>query len=135
VVTPWLDNRWRAALVGFVVTALTTSVAFSLGMVVPLYNRGYLDRGETTPYVLGANVGTLADTLAVAVLLGDGGGVAAVLTVGVLTGVLTLVVLAVLDPVTKGVSVVLDAVRRSPWHTLAALAVFLAVPLSLALLG
>ncbi|AUV81697.1 sodium:phosphate symporter [Salinigranum rubrum] len=134
-VTTGLDNRWRAGAVGFVVTALTTSVAFSLGIVVPLYSRGYLDRRETAPYVLGANVGTLADTLVVAMLLGDGGGVVAVVAVGVVASAITLVVLLALDPVVRAVSVGLDTVRRSPWHTVAALAGFLAVPAGFVVFG
>jgi sodium-dependent phosphate cotransporter len=134
-VTTGLESRWRAALLGAVVTALTTSVAFSLGMVVPLYSRGYLDRRETAPYVLGANVGTLADTLVVAVLLGDGGGVTAVALVGLVASAVTLVVLVVLDPVVDALSVGLDTVRRSPWHTTAALVGFLAVPVGFVAFG
>lgn len=68
-----------AFAIGLGVTALTTSVAFSLGVVVPLYNRGYVDREEMLPYVLGANLGTLFDTLLVAVLLDSPVGVRAVL--------------------------------------------------------
>ena len=133
--TAWLDGRWRAAAVGVVVTALTTSVAFSLGVVVPLYNRGYVDRRETVPYVLGANVGTLADTLVVAALLGDGGGVTAVLAVGAIALVVTLVALVVFDPYLRLVSTVLDRVLASRRLTAAALAGFVATPLGLLLLG
>ncbi|MFC7228597.1 sodium:phosphate symporter [Salinirubellus salinus] len=74
-------------LAGLLVTVVTTSVAFSLGVVVPLYNRGYVEREELVPYVLGANLGTLFDTLAVAVLLDSPAGVAVVL---VLLGVASL---------------------------------------------
>ncbi|MDR5657112.1 sodium:phosphate symporter [Halodesulfurarchaeum sp. HSR-GB] len=62
-------NRWVAFGIGLLVTAVTTSVAFSLGVIVPLYNRGYVKRREIVPYILGANIGTFADTLAVAILL------------------------------------------------------------------
>lgn len=134
-VTRWLDGRWRAATVGVVVTALTTSVAFSLGMVVPLYNRGYLDRREIAPYVLGANVGTLVDTLVVAVVLGEPTGVAAVLVVGAVASGVTLVALVVLDPTVRGVSLALDAVIRSPWYTLAALVGFVTVPAMFVVFG
>lgn len=68
-------NPWVALFTGFVVTGLSTSVAFSLGVVVPLYNRSFLRREEVLPYVLGANVGTLIDTMLVAVVLGSPRGV------------------------------------------------------------
>jgi sodium-dependent phosphate cotransporter len=82
-----LRSTWSAFLAGLLVTGVTTSVAFSLGVVVPLYNRGYVEREELVPYVLGANLGTLFDTLAVAVLLDSPVGLAAVL---VLLGVASL---------------------------------------------
>ena len=134
-ITTWLDGRWRAAAVGAVVTGLTTSVAFSLGVVVPLYNRGYVDRRETVPYVLGANVGTLVDTLVVAALLGDGGGVAAVLSVGTVALVVTFVALVAFDSYVRLVSGVLDPVLASRRLTAAALAGFVVTPLGLVLLG
>ena len=75
------ERRWVALGLGVLVTGATTSVAFSLGVVVPLYNRGYVKRREILPYVLGANLGTLFDTLVVAVVLNSSTGVAVVLTV------------------------------------------------------
>jgi len=78
-------RRWVAFALGVLITGVTTSVAFSLGAIVPLYNRGYLERREVVPYVLGANVGTLFDTVVVAVVLDSPGSVtvvAALLAVG-----------------------------------------------------
>jgi sodium-dependent phosphate cotransporter len=73
-------RRVRTSFVaGLVLTSATTSVAFSLGVVVPLYNRGYVRRDELVPYVLGANLGTLVDTLIVAVVLDSPVGAAVVL--------------------------------------------------------
>jgi len=56
-------QRWIAFAIGLLITGVTTSVAFSLGVVVPLYNRQFVRRKEITPYILGANIGTLFDTL------------------------------------------------------------------------
>ncbi len=134
-VAVWLDGRWRAAAVGGVVTALTTSVAFSLGVIVPLYNRGYVSRRETVPYVLGANVGTLADTLAVAVLIGDGVGVATVLAVTVTAGVATTFALVAFRPFLRLATGVLDEVLVSWRRTIAALVGFVGTPLGLVLFG
>lgn len=71
----YLRSRWLSFALGLVVTAVTTSVAFSVGVVVPVYNRGYIDRREIVPYVMGASLGTLTDTLFVAVVLESSTGV------------------------------------------------------------
>ncbi len=57
-------------LLGFVVTLLTLSVSVSIGILVPLSARGYVRRENIIPYVLGANISTMVDTLAAAMLLG-----------------------------------------------------------------
>jgi len=88
-----LRRTWVSFAIGLVVTTVTTSVAFSLGVIVPLYNRRYVEREELIPYVLGANLGTLFDTLLVAVVLETGVGVAVVLA---LLGLATLVTLGAL---------------------------------------
>nr|WP_254283175.1 sodium:phosphate symporter [Halomicroarcula limicola] len=86
--TEWLRERffrrfqhkWTSFGLGVLITGVTTSVAFSLGVVVPLYNRDYIERREIVPYVLGANIGTFFDTVVVAVLLESPRGVAIVLS-------------------------------------------------------
>jgi len=89
-----LQRTWLSFLIGLFVTTLTTSVAFSLGVIVPLYNRGYVERDELVPYVLGANLGTMFDTLVVAVVLESGVGVAVVLTLLVAATLVTGLALA-----------------------------------------
>ncbi len=98
-------RRWMAFGIGLLVTGLTTSVAFSLGVVVPLYNREFVRRREIVPYILGANIGTLFDTLVVAFVLETTVGVAVVLLVGGLATLLTLVALIGYKPY----STVIDA--------------------------
>mgnify|MGYP000170990479 FL=1 len=96
--TAWLRARffrrfqrtWVALALGVLLTGITTSVAFSLGVIVPLYNRGYLKRREVVPYVLGANLGTLFDTVLVAVVLQSPVGVALVLALLLVSALLTL---------------------------------------------
>ncbi len=75
-----LQHKWASFGLGVLVTSVTTSVAFSLGVVVPLYNRDYLKRREVVPYVLGANIGTFVDTIVVALLLDSPQGAAIVLS-------------------------------------------------------
>jgi Na+/phosphate symporter len=60
-------------LMGLVITLLTMSVSISIGILVPLSTRGYIRRENIIPYILGANISTLADTLVAAALLGHAG--------------------------------------------------------------
>jgi len=57
-------------LLGLLVTLLTLSVSVSIGILVPLSARGYVRRENIMPYILGANISTMIDTLAAAVILG-----------------------------------------------------------------
>jgi len=75
--TQWrhvFHRRWLALGAGLGVTILSTSIAFSLGVVVPIYNRGFLRRREVIPYILGANIGTLVDTLVISLFVERAGG-------------------------------------------------------------
>lgn len=87
------ERTWFSFGLGLVVTGLTTSVTFSLGVLVPLYNRRYVERDELIPFVLGANIGTFFDTLVVAIVLGSPDGIAVVLLIVGLAVVLTLIAL------------------------------------------
>ena len=127
------DSPWLSFGVGILVTAATTSVAFSLGVIVPLYNRDYLTRAEIVPYVLGANVGTLADTLLVAVVLQSPTAVATVGLLLVLSTVLTVVALAGYRPYYDAVAGLHDRVVASRLAMALALALLVAVPLALVL--
>lgn len=58
-------------ILGAGITLLSTSVTLSLGMLVPLYLKGYLRRRDVVPYIMGANITTFVDTLLVAFLLAN----------------------------------------------------------------
>jgi sodium-dependent phosphate cotransporter len=92
-----LQHTWVSFFIGLLVTAVTTSVAFSLGVIVPLYNRGYVEREELIPYVLGANLGTIIDTVVVAVVLESGVGVSVVAVLLVAATLVTVLALSVHD--------------------------------------
>ena len=55
-------------LLGCLVATLTLSVSVALTVLVPLAVKGYVKRDEALPYIMGANITTLADTLVVAML-------------------------------------------------------------------
>lgn len=127
-------RTWLSFGLGLVVTGLTTSVAFSLGVIVPLYNRNYVTRDELIPYVLGANIGTLLDTLVVAAVLASPAGLAVVAYVVGLAGVVTLVALTAGDRYTSVVSALDDRLLEDRAAFVAFVAALVVVPLGLLLL-
>ena len=97
----WRDRKWPMFLVGCGVTLLTLSVAVSLTVLVPLVAKGLLRRANTLPYIMGANITTLADTLVAAILIGDQDAVRVVLAVTVSVSVWTLLLLTFAYPVLR----------------------------------
>lgn len=65
----WLDTPRMMFLLGLLVTSLTLSVSTSLSILVPLAGRGYVQRDQVIPYIMGANISTFVDTLAAALLI------------------------------------------------------------------
>lgn len=88
-----LTNHWLAFGLGALITFLTTSVALSVGIIVPLYNRGYFRRKEILPYLMGANITTMVSSLMAAAVMRSGEGIMVAL---LLTFTVTLVTIAVL---------------------------------------
>jgi sodium-dependent phosphate cotransporter len=62
---------WVMFLLGGAITLISMSVSVSLGILVPLGNRGFVRRENVIPYIMGANITTFIDTLMVAVLLNN----------------------------------------------------------------
>lgn len=71
---------WVMFLLGAGVTMISMSVSVSLGILVPLSNRGFVRRENVIPYIMGANVTTFIDTLLAAVLLNNPPAFTVVLT-------------------------------------------------------
>jgi Na+/phosphate symporter len=65
----FLKNPLFAFAMGAAVTLVAESVSISLGLLVPLFIRGYLDTDEVIPYIMGANITTFIDTLVAALIL------------------------------------------------------------------
>ncbi len=70
----WVKKPWPMFLLGCLVALLTLSVSVAITVMVPLAAKGYIDRREAMPYIMGANITTLADTLVAAMILGKAGG-------------------------------------------------------------
>ncbi len=90
----WLKKPWPMFFLGCVAALLTLSVAVALTVLVPLASKGYLNRREALPYIAGANITTLADTLVAAMLLGKSSGVQVVLAEAIGVAIVTLLLLA-----------------------------------------
>jgi sodium-dependent phosphate cotransporter len=90
----WLKKPWPMFFLGCLAALVTLSVSVALTVLVPLASKGYLKRGEAIPYIAGANVTTLADTLVAAMLLGKATGVQVVLAEAIAVALLTVVILA-----------------------------------------
>jgi len=100
----WMRRPWTMFALGCIVATLTLSVSVALTVLVPLAVKGYVRRDDALPYIMGANITTLADTLVVAMLQRD--PVAAQIVLAEAIGV-TIVSLAILafwyQPVKRGV--------------------------------
>lgn len=90
----WLRRPWPMFFLGCLVALLTLSVSVAITVMVPLAAKGYIDRREAMPYIMGANFTTLADTLVAAMILGRPEGVQVVLAQAIGVAAVTLVYLA-----------------------------------------
>ena len=100
---PWHTRKWPMFWVGCGVCLLTLSVSVALTVLVPLVAKGYLRRANTLPYIAGANITTLADTLVAAILLGNQDGVRVVVAVTLAVTVWTVLLLALAYPLLRRV--------------------------------
>lgn len=128
----WRERKWPMFLVGCGVTLLTLSVAVSLTLLVPLVAKGHIRRANALPYIAGANITTLADTLLAAILLGNQDAVRVVSAMALTVSVWTIFLLAAAYPPVRAACL---AVARIALASPRRLAVFsttlLAVPLVL----
>lgn len=106
----WYSRKWPMFAVGCVVTLLTLSVSVSLTLLVPLVAKGHLRRANTLPYIAGANITTLADTLVAAILIGNAEAVRVVVAVTAVVTAWTLILLVTAYPLLR--RVLLGIARR-----------------------
>jgi solute carrier family 34 (sodium-dependent phosphate cotransporter) len=90
----WLTKPWPMFFLGCLAALLTLSVSVALTVLVPLASKGYIKRGQAIPYIAGANITTLADTLVAAMLLGKATGVQVVLAEAIAVALITIAILA-----------------------------------------
>jgi solute carrier family 34 (sodium-dependent phosphate cotransporter) len=128
----WYTKPWLMFLVGCGVALLTLSVSVALTVLVPLVAKGYLKKEDTLPYIAGANITTLADTLVAAILLGNGDASRVVLAQGLGVLVWTLpLILIFYPPVRAGCLQVSRSTLGSRYRLATFIAVLFSVPLAL----
>jgi solute carrier family 34 (sodium-dependent phosphate cotransporter) len=100
----WMKRPWPMFGLGCLVATLTLSVSVALTLLVPLASRGYIKREESIPYIMGANITTLADTLVAAMILGSPVAVQIVLAEAIAVSIVSLLYLAFLyGPLTRSI--------------------------------
>jgi hypothetical protein len=104
----WLKRPWPMFALGCLVATITLSVSVALTVLVPLASRGYVKREESIPYIMGANITTLADTLVAAMVLGNQVAVHIVLAEAIGVSIISLFYLAFLYGPLKGSIMSLD---------------------------
>lgn len=66
-----MSSKWVSFGIGALITLLSTSVALSVGIIVPMYNKGYFKRKEIIPYLMGANLTTMISNIMAAAVIGS----------------------------------------------------------------
>jgi len=132
----WMRRPWTMFALGCIVATLTLSVSVALTVLIPLAVKGYVRRDDALPYIMGANITTLADTLVVAMLQRD--PVAAQIVLAEAIGV-TIVSLAILafwyQPVKRRVIMIDDFFVGSTKRLAIFVGILFVLPVSFLLSG
>src|SRR5439155_8627951 len=132
----WLKRPWPMFALGCLAALLTLSVSVALTLLVPLAAKGYVDRREAMPYIMGANITTLADTLVAAMILGRPEGVQIVLAEAIAVSAITLLYLAFLyRPLQRAIMALDEWVVGSTRRTMGFVGVLFVTPMALLLSG
>lgn len=90
----WLTRKWPMFLLGCGVALVMMSVSVALSVLVPLVAKRYVKVDHVLPYILGANITTLGDTLLAAFAVDSPSAVRIVLAQLLVTTLLSLIVLS-----------------------------------------
>ena len=94
----WLKRKWPMFGLGCLVALVTMSVSVALTVLVPLVSKKYVKREHIVPYIMGANITTLGDTLLAAFLLNNAAAVRIVLASIIGSTVVSLFILTFFYP-------------------------------------
>ena len=90
----WLTRKWPMFFLGSAVALVMMSVSVALAVLVPLVAKRYVKVDHVLPYIMGANITTLGDTMLAAFALDSPSAVRIVLAEVIATSLLSLIVLA-----------------------------------------
>ncbi|HYY44826.1 MAG TPA: hypothetical protein VE975_06510 [Actinomycetota bacterium] len=93
-----MSRKWPMFGIGSVVALITMSVSVALTVLVPLVAKGYVKRENILPYIMGANITTLGDTMLAAFALHSPAAVRIVLAELICTTTLSVLVLRFFYP-------------------------------------
>jgi Na+/phosphate symporter len=132
----WLKRPWTMFLLGCLVATLTLSVSVALTVLVPLAVKGYVKRDEALPYIMGANITTLADTLVVAMLQHTPVAARIVLAEAIGVTIVSIFILAVIyGPVKRSVIGLDDWLVAKNVRLAGFVAILFVIPIALLLSG
>lgn len=97
----WLRRKWPMFALGCLVALVAMSVSVALTILVPLVAKGYVKREDILPYIMGANITTLGDTMLAAFALDSPAAIRIVLAGIISTTVLSMILLAFFYPQLK----------------------------------
>ena len=132
----WMRRPWPMFFLGSLAALLTLSVSVALTILVPLASKGYVKREHAIPYIAGANITTLADTLFAAMILRNPIGVQVVLAEAIAVAVITILMLAfAYRPVSRAVIALDDWIVATTPRLVAFVAILFLMPVALVLSG
>jgi solute carrier family 34 (sodium-dependent phosphate cotransporter) len=94
----WLTQKWPMFALGSLVALITMSVSVALTVLVPLVAKKYVKREDIIPYIMGANITTLGDTMLAAFALHSGAAVRIVIAELLAATLLSVIVLTFFYP-------------------------------------
>ena len=94
----WVSKKWPMFGLGCLVALITMSVSVALTILVPLVAKRYVKREDILPYIMGANITTLGDTMLAAFALNSPAAVRIVLAEVIAAGSLSVILLTFFYP-------------------------------------
>jgi sodium-dependent phosphate cotransporter len=89
----WVARKWPMFALGSLVALITMSVSVALTVLVPLVSKKYVKREDIIPYIMGANITTLGDTMLAAFALHSPAAVRIVLAEVIAASIISLLLL------------------------------------------
>lgn len=127
----WLRRKWPMFGLGCAVALVTMSVSVALTILVPLVAKNYVRRDSIIPYIMGANITTLGDTLLAALALDSPGAVRITLASIIGSTVVSLVFLTFFyEPIRVGTWRLHTHFVKSPLHLVAFTTALFAIPVA-----